>query len=166
MGKLYDVCNDLDNLINIDYGRCVNVETGEILDFDAVTALNIEKDELVKYFCQEHQNDKADIKAVDEEIKRLQNKKKAIENHQKGIKNYLTLCLKGEKWKKHGFSVYYMEGRPSCDIPDDFDIEKLPEEYIKRTAEAKKAELLKALQDGLVIEGIGIKYGERSTVVK
>lgn len=166
MGKLYDVCNELDSLINIDYGRCVNPETGEILDFEAVNALNIERDELVKYFCQEHQNDKSDIKALDDEIKRLQKKKKVAENHQKAIKAYLTLCLKGEKWKKHGFSIYYIDGKPSCDIPDDFDVEKLPEEFIKRTAEAKKAELLIALQSGLEIEGIGIKYSDRSTIVR
>ena len=166
MGKLYDVCNELDSLINIDYGRCVNPETGEILDFEAVTALNIQKDELIKYFCQEHQNDKADINAIDEEIKRLQKKKKTVENHQKGIKGYLALCLKGEKWKKNGFSVYYTKGRESCDIPDGFDVEKLPEQFIKRTAEVKKAELLIALKEGLEIEGVGIKIGEGSMVVK
>ena len=166
MGKLYDICQELDELICIDYGRCVNPETGEILDIEAVNALNIEKDSLIKYFCQEIQNDKADIKAIDDEIKRLQQRKKSINNHQNGLKNYVTLCLKGEKWKKFGFSVYYMPGRPSCDIPEDFDVENLPEEFIKRTAEPKLNELLKALQNGLKIDGVGIKMGEKSTVIR
>ena len=166
MGKLYDVSRELDELISIDYGRCVNPETGEVFDVDMVEKLNIEKDQLMKYFCQEIINDKADIKAIDDEIKRLQRRKKTIENHMNGLKNYVTISLNGAKWKKDGFSVYYMPGRPSCVIADDFEIENLPEEFIRRTATPKLDEMLKALQNGMKIDGVSIKIGDPATVVR
>ena len=169
MPRLYDVCRELDVLVNIDYGQVVNVETGEILPdgVEKINALQIEKDRLLTYFCQMHREDVLDIKKFKEERDRLDKKIKALENHDAFCKSYVTLCLDGEKWKQNGFSVYYMPGRESVVVPENtWDIVKLPAQYIRTEVFAKKAEILAALKRGEEIEGCSIRVGNPATVIR
>lgn len=168
MGKLYDICDELDNLINIDYGRSVNPETGEILSIEEIDALNMEKDRLVKYFCQEMKNDSAAEKSLAEEIKRLQAKKKTIANHRDGLKYYISYCLKGEKWQADdkSFTVIFQKGKPSVVFADGFDFTELPIEYVDVEYVPRKADLLDALKNGKEIEGCSLKIGDPVMVVR
>lgn len=169
MPRLYDVCRELDVLVNIDYGQVVNVETGEILPdgVEKINALQIEKDRLLTYFCQMHREDVLDIKKFKEERDRLDKKIKALENHDAFCKSYVTLCLDGEKWKQNGFSVYYMPGRENAVVPEDTDkIKELPAVYVTTIYVPKKAEILAALKRGENISGCSIKVGNPATVIR
>ena len=166
MPKLYEDCHELDMIIDLDFGEGVNLETGEVYpDVEAkIAALKLERDRILKYFCQMHIEHKADIKKFKDEINRLERIVKAIENHDKWLLNYVTYCLDGEKWKGEGFSIYYGKARDSVEVT--IDAEKLPEQYRKVEYSPKKDDLLKALKAGEKIEGVDIKPGSKYTVIR
>lgn len=165
-GKLQETCHELDCIINLDYGRGVNVETGEVFENVAaeIEKLQIQRDELLKYFCGAHIEHKADIKKFKDEINRLERIVKAIENHDKWIVNYVTYCLNGEKWKGDGFSIYYGKAQDSVEVAIDEKL--LPIQYVKVEYSAMKKELLKAIKAGEKIEGVVFKPGSQYTVIR
>lgn len=165
-GKLEETCHELDVIVNIDYGRGVNVETGEVFEnvAEEIEKLQIQRDELLKYFCGVHIEHKADIKKFKDEIERLKRIVNAIENHDKWIVNYVTYCLKGEKWKGESFSIYYGTAQDSVEV--NIEAKNLPEKYRNVEYTPMKKELLKAIKSGEKIDGVVLKPGSKYTVIR
>ena len=85
---------------------CVDMETGEILDSEKLTELNMERERKLEGVALWVKDLKAEAAAVKEEADKLTARKKALDNKIESIKNWLLYALAGEKLKTPRCSVY------------------------------------------------------------
>ena len=91
--------------------ECVDLETGEILDSDRLTALQMEREAKLEGVALWIKDMKAEAAAVKEEADKLNARKKALDNKIDGLKNWLLYALDGEKLKTPRCSVYQMHSQ-------------------------------------------------------
>ena len=113
-------------------------------------------------------NINSDVKAVDDEIKRLQARKKTMTNKQDSLRGYLKVNMQSAgitSIKCPLFSITLAKGRDVV-VVDDADI--LPDDLVevKVTIAPKKTDILKRLKAGEVIEGARIEKSEESLRIK
>ena len=113
-------------------------------------------------------NKEADVQGLDSEIKRLQARKKSIENEQQSMKDYLRHNMEATGITKIEcplFKITLGKGRPMVLVEDE---EKIPTDYIdiKITKAPMKAEILKRLKAGDVIDGCSLGTSKSSIMIK
>ena len=85
----------------------VDPETGEIADFEAFEALDMERNRKLENMACWIKNMKADMDGIAAEVKALQARKKVIENRAKRITAYLQEALAGQKFETPRCAVTY-----------------------------------------------------------
>ena len=98
MRALYDIDQEI-----LD---CVDMETGEILDSEKLTALQMERERKLENVALWVKDLKAEAAAVKEEADKLTARKKALDNKIESIKTWLLHALNGEKLKTPRCNVY------------------------------------------------------------
>lgn len=101
-----------------------------------------------------------EVKVIKEEETRLSNNRKAMENKSKALKDYLEGAMMSTgktKFKGNLFSFNIQKNAPSVDIIDE---NLIPKEFIEFEPIVKKKEILAALKNGEVIEGVRLKQTE------
>jgi len=86
--------------------ECVDLETGEILDSDRLTALQMERERKLEGVALWVKDLNYEAQMVKEEADKLTARKKALDNKIASIKNWLLWALDGEKLKTPRCSVY------------------------------------------------------------
>lgn len=85
---------------------CVDLETGEILDGERLTALQMERERKLEGVALWVKDLKAEAEAVKAEADKLTARKKALDNKIDSIKTWLLQALNGEKLKTPRCNVY------------------------------------------------------------
>ena len=101
-----------------------------------------------------------DVNMLKAEEERLYNKRKAIENNAKKLKTYLEeqmILLDKKKFKTELFSFNVQKNAPSLEVARE---DNIPEEFYITERKLQRSELLKAIKEGLEVEGIGLKQSE------
>ena len=98
MRALYDIDQEI-----LD---CVDLETGEILDGEKLTALQMEREKKLEGVALWVKDLKAEAEAVKAEADKLTARKKALDNKIDSIKTWLLAALNGEKLKTPRCNVY------------------------------------------------------------
>lgn len=88
--KLYEIAQEIENLIDED--------TGEITNFELFEALNVAKTEKIHNIALYLKNSRAEEKAIKEEIGKLQKRAKQLELKNENLKNYLSFFTQGKKY--------------------------------------------------------------------
>ena len=143
------------NLYEIDSAimDCVDMETGEIIDMEALEDLQMERDQKIEGIGCWIKNLLADAKALKEEKDNLAARQKAAENKAASLKAYLSSYLNGEKFKTAKVSISYRRS-DSVNIAEGAVI---PEEYLKYSEPTPdKIGLKAALKAGEKIQGISL----------
>ena len=143
------------NLYEIDSAimDCVDMETGEIIDMEALEDLQMERDQKIEGIGCWIKNLLADAKALKEEKDNLAARQKAAENKAASLKAYLSRYLNGEKFKTAKVSISYRKS-DSVNITEGAVI---PEEYLKYSEPTPdKIGLKAALKAGEKIQGISL----------
>lgn len=143
------------NLYEIDSAimDCVDMETGEIIDMEALENLQMERDRKIEGIGCWIKNLLADVKALKEEKDNLAARQKAAENKAASLKAYLSSYLNGEKFKTAKVSISYRKS-DSVNIAEGAVI---PEEYLKYSEPTPdKIGLKAALKSGEKIQGISL----------
>lgn len=103
----------------------------------------------------------ADIEQLKKEADRLIERRQSLEKRVEGLKAYTQremAKIGREKIKTSLFTIYVQKSPPSVDVIDESQI---PEQYkIPQEPKLDKKALLKALQEGAVIEGAALKQGK------
>ena len=86
--------------------ECVDLETGEILDSDRLTALQMERERKLEGVALWVKDLNYEAQMVKEEADKLTARKKALDNKIASIKNWLLWALDGEKLKTPRCNVY------------------------------------------------------------
>nr|DAH42072.1 MAG TPA: resistance protein [Caudoviricetes sp.] len=143
------------NLYEIDSAimDCVDMETGEIIDMEALEDLQMERDQKIENIGCWIKNLLADAKALKEENDNLAARQKTAENKAASLKAYLSSYLNGEKFKTAKVAISYRKS-DSVDIAEGAVI---PEEYLKYSDPTPdKIGLKAALKAGEEFPGISI----------
>lgn len=143
------------NLYEIDSAimDCVDMETGEIIDMEALEDLQMERDQKIEGIGCWIKNLLADAKALKEEKDNLAARQKAAENKAASLKTFLSRYLNGEKFKTAKVAISYRKS-DSVDIAEGAVI---PEEYLKYSEPTPdKIGLKAALKAGEKIQGISL----------
>ena len=98
MRALYDIDQEI-----LD---CVDMETGEILDGEKLTALQMEREKKLEGVALWVKDLNAEAAAVKEEADKLTARKKALDNKVAAQKQWLLYALNGEKLKTARCNVY------------------------------------------------------------
>lgn len=145
MASLYEINEEILN--------CVDMETGEIIDAERLSQLQIAFDDKVEGIALWIKNLLADAEAIKEEKNKLADRQRVCENKARNLKEYLSGFLGGQKFKTPRVVISY---RPSKAV-DVQDASKLPEKYLKYSEPTvDKTMVKKALESGVELEGVAL----------
>lgn len=136
--------------------ECIDQETGEIINEEMLTALNMEREKKISNVACWVKNLKAEAEALKTEKQNLEKRQKACENKAESLKRWLAFALAGEKYKDSRVSISYRKSE-SVGFSDNFNVANLPEEFQKVTIEPKKSEIKDYLKSGATIDGCYIE---------
>ena len=150
---------------------CVDMESGEILDSEKLTALQMERERKLEGVALWVKDLNAEATAVKEEADKLIARKRALDNKISALKMWLLMALGGEKLKTPRCNVYQTHIQRVAVADEKKLIEFLqtleePEKFLRfQDPELRKDEIKKALKDGTIIPGAELETTE-SVVIK
>ena len=145
---------------------CMDLETGEILDGEKLTALQMERETKLEGVALWVKDLKAEAEAVKAEADKLTARKKALDNKVADLKQWLLYALNGEKLKTARCNVYQTHNTRLAVADEPALIQflqtlKNPERFLKfPEPELRKDEIKKALKEDYEIPGAALEETE------
>lgn len=99
MRKLYEIQDDLANIIEIGAERYLDGMTGEIISKEDFDNLKMEWSAKVEGIALGYKNEDAEAKAIKEEIDKLTERMNRHKKKAEGYKNFLAMVLDGKKFE-------------------------------------------------------------------
>ena len=146
MANLYDIQRGITD--------CVDEETGEVIDFERLSALNMELSEKIENIALWIKNLEADAEAFKREEEAFEERKKAAANKAESLRRYLDVALNGQKFATERVSVSFRSSK-AVQIAENTE---LPAEYIKTKVEKMpdKKKIGDALKNGIAVPGCAL----------
>lgn len=141
--NLYEIEDAIMNL--------VDEETGEIADYEALEALEMERDKKISNLGCLIKNLRAEEAAIKAEKMALGARQQAVGNHADRLEDYLSRYLNGTKYEDGRVKISYRKSE-SVEV-DDGVLDTLPARFIKVERSVMKTPLKDALKGGQVFEG-------------
>lgn len=130
--------------------KCVDAETGEIIDAEQLDKLYMEKEEKLENIALWIKDLKAEAEALKAEKMAFAERQKVAENKMESLKKYLAYALDGKAFKTTRASVSFRKSQ-AVEISD---IYKLDENYLRyKEPEADKTAIKEALKAGKTVAG-------------
>ena len=152
--------------------ECVDLETGEILDSDRLTALQMERERKLEGVALWVKDLNAEADAVKAEADKLTARRKALDNKIDGLKTWLLFALGGEKLKTARCNVYQTHNTKLNVIDEQSVVNYIqthyqePEQFLKFSLPEIRKDAVKAeLKAGKEIPGTSLETTE-SVVIK
>ena len=142
--------------INEEIEKCIDTETGEILDLEALDKLAMERDTKIENLACWYKNLMADAEALKAEKNAFAKREKSAKNKAESIKRYLSSVLQGEKFNTDKCALSFRKSE-SVEIldPEAFMSDDKSENYLEYSEPTiNKAELKKALKQGETFKGV------------
>ena len=149
--NLFQIEEAITNCVKLD-GRndYIDVSTGEIIDIEALKALEMERDKKIRNIACWIRNLDTEEKGLAEQEKIFSDRKKAVKNKKEQLKSYLAAFLDGKKWKNNEVSISW---RKSTSV-EVTDIKKLSSYYLRyKEPEVNKTLLGNDLKAGIKLDG-------------
>lgn len=150
---------------------CCDLETGEILNGEKLTALQMEREAKLEGVALWVKDMKAEADAVKAEADKLTARKKALDNKIEAVKTWLLYALNGERLKTARCTVYQTHSQ-KLTVADEPELVKFlqtldkPDRFLRfKEPELKRDDIKKALKDGTIIPGASLEETE-SVVIK
>jgi hypothetical protein len=151
------------NLFQIDEEimKCVDMETGEIIDSAKLDELQMDRDAKIENIACWIKNLTADAEALKAQKQAFADRQKAAENKAESLKKYLSDYLAGQKFSTEKVAISFRK-TSSVNITD---MTKLPEQYLKFSDPTPdKTAIKNAIKDGAVIAGAEIIEGQSISI--
>ena len=129
---------------------CLDAETGEIIDVERLTDLQLDREEKIEKVALWYKNLLSDAEQYKAEKQAFEAKEKAAKNKAEGLKCWLNKALGGEAYKTTKVSISYRQSETVV-IDDMFT---LPDSF-KRFSEPEpnKTAIKAAIKEGKTIQG-------------
>lgn len=149
--KLYEIDARIEACVKLDENRVVDTETGEIIDIEALEALEMERDqklENIGVWYKQLLMEADDLKA---EKAALADREKAKRAKAESLKGLLNRYLDGKKFET---AKVVMSFRKSEAVEFSGKVSEVPAEYLKyKEPELDKTAVKKAIKNGETIPG-------------
>lgn len=158
---LYEINQSLLNCVTVEDGTTVNTETGEVIDIEALEALELARDEKIRNIALWIKNLKSDITALDNEEKAFKSRKEAAKRKAEQLSEYLSFVLNGEKVTGTDFAISW---RKSTAV-NVLDEKALPPTFlIPQPPKVDKTGISKALKAGQEVAGAELIERQNMTI--
>lgn len=148
--KLFEIDERLAACVKISDDQAVAAETGEVIDIEAVEALEMEREQKIENIGMWIKDLTAQSEALKSEKNKLAEREKSAKNKAERLKEFLTAYLDGKKFETARVAIKFRSVE-SVSVPD---VTALPEKYWRiKPPEADKTAIKNALKAGEVIEG-------------
>ena len=94
MRKLYEIDKSIEDILN----ATTDPDTGELVDFESLDALLLERDQKIESVILYRKDVAAELAAVEAEIATMTERKKRLVNTRDGLDGYLAKALDGQKF--------------------------------------------------------------------
>ena len=130
---------------------CVDSETGEIIDAEALDALLMQRDDKLEAIACWIKNLQSDADAIKAEINALAIREAKYRKKATDLKEYLATVLQGEKFNTSKCAISF---RPSVRV-DVFDADSVPKKFMKKTVAftPDKNAIMTLLKEGKAVKG-------------
>ena len=162
--KLFEIIQEIANCVKrVDSDDYVNVESGEIIDTEALDALKLERDVKIENIGKWILNLEAEEKALADQEKRFKERKEATKRKKESLKNYMAYILGGKPYKCTACEFKF---RNSEAVVFTGALESVPKEFLRvyETVELDKVKVKKALKDGVKVYGCALETRQSLTV--
>lgn len=152
---LYNISQDFEYISELLERDVLEDGEKERLQAMLVEKINQQSREIITFQIEKQAN----IEVLKKEIQRLQSLKKAEEESIEKFKDRLTENMRKLKCTKIatplGNITLSLDGvNKSVALKENANINDIPEEFVKTTKELKKTEIKKALENGVIINGV------------
>lgn len=150
--KLFDIDEKLAACVKLDESRVVDTESGEIIDLEAIAALEMERDKKIDNLGCWYKNLLADAEALKAQKNAFAEREKAAKAKAESLKGFLGRYLNGKKFETAKVAMSFRKSEAV-----EFDakcIGDVPEEFLKfKDPELDKVAVKKAIKAGETVPG-------------
>ena len=150
--KLFDIDERLAACVKLDESRVVDTESGEIIDLEAIAALEMERDKKIENLGCWYKNLLADAEALKAQKNAFAEREKAAKAKAESLKGFLGRYLNGKKFETAKVAMSFRKSEAV-----EFDakcIGDVPEEFLKfKDPELDKVAIKKAIKAGETVPG-------------
>ena len=147
--------------------RCVDLETGEIIDTEKLDKLQMEKEKKLENVACWIKDLKAEAEALKNEKQALAERQKVAENKAESLKKWLAYALQGEKFKTTKCAISFRKSE-AVEVTDE-GLNNLMKEHDElltyKAPEPNKTAIKQAIKDGLNVTGVQLVQNI-STIIK
>lgn len=150
--KLFDIDERLAACVKLDESRVVDTESGEIIDLEAIAALEMERDKKIENLGCWYKNLLADAEALKAQKNAFAEREKAAKAKAESLRGFLGRYLNGKKFETAKVAMSF---RKSEAVESDAKcIGDVPEEFLKfKDPELDKVAVKKAIKAGETVPG-------------
>ena len=150
--KLFDIDERLAACVKLDESRVVDTESGEIIDLEAIAALEMERDKKIENLGCWYKNLLADAEALKAQKNAFAEREKAAKAKAESLRGFLGRYLNGKKFETAKVAMSFRKSEAV-----EFDakcIGYVPEEFLKfKDPELDKVAVKKAIKAGETVPG-------------
>lgn len=150
--KLFDIDERLAACVKLDESRVVDTESGEIIDLEAIAALEMERDKKIENLGCWYKNLLADAEALKAQKNAFAEREKAAKAKAESLKGFLGRYLNGKKFETAKVAMSFRKSEAV-----EFDakcIGDVTEEFLKfKDPELDKVAVKKAIKAGETVPG-------------
>lgn len=150
--KLFDIDERLAACVKLDESRVVDTESGEIIDLEAIAALEMERDKKLENLGCWYKNLLAEAEALKAQKNAFAEREKAAKAKAESLKGFLGRYLNGKKFETAKVAMSFRKSEAV-----EFDakcIGDVPEEFLKfKDPELDKVAVKKAIKAGESVPG-------------
>lgn len=150
--KLFDIDERLAACVKLDESRVVDTESGEIIDLEAIAALEMERDKKIENLGCWYKNLLADAEALKAQKNAFAEREKAAKAKAESLRGFLGRYLNGKKFESAKVAMSFRKSEAV-----EFDakcIGDVPEEFLKfKDPELDKVAVKKAIKAGETVPG-------------
>lgn len=150
--KLFDIDERLAACVKLDESRVVDTESGEIIDLEAIAALEMERDKKIENLGCWYKNLLADAEALKAQKNAFAEREKAAKAKAESLKGFMGRYLNGKKFETAKVAMSFRKSEAV-----EFDakcIGDVPEEFLKfKDPELDKVAVKKAIKAGETVPG-------------
>lgn len=150
--KLFDIDEKLAACVKLDKSRVVDTESGEIIDLEAIAALEMERDKKIENLGCWYKNLLADAEALKAQKNAFAEREKAAKAKAESLRGFLGRYLNGKKFETAKVAMSFRKSEAV-----EFDakcIGDVPEEFLKfKDPELDKVAVKKAIKAGETVPG-------------
>ncbi|WP_293695986.1 siphovirus Gp157 family protein [uncultured Phascolarctobacterium sp.] len=150
--KLFDIDERLAACVKLDESRVVDTESGEIIDLEAIAALEMERDKKIENLGCWYKNLLADAEALKVQKNAFAEREKAAKAKAESLRGFLGRYLNGKKFETAKVAMSFRKSEAV-----EFDakcIGDVPEEFLKfKDPELDKVAVKKAIKAGETVPG-------------